>query len=957
MLSIRKILLLAGILTVAINLHAQFVDYGTDPFRYKWNIVRTDHYKVIYPQGNDSMAYRYARLLETAYPHVERTIGKSRKTTFPVILHPGNMRSNGMVAWAPRRMELITTPSSDLYAQSWDRQLVLHESRHIFQTNKTLRGIFTPLYFLLGEQVSGISAFGLAGWFLEGDAVATETALSNSGRGRLPEFNMIYRAQLISGEKFYNFDKWFLGSYKHYTGTKYALGYNMSAYARYRFGTDLWNKVTTRYVDRILMIPPFANAMKHHVGIGPGTLFKDTHSFLEKEWQAQDSIYQATALPIDYLTPETKEYTTYKYPQITADSSVISVKTCLSDINSLVMVKGGVEKRLTYLGSLSSRIILKNNRVYWTEYVPGLRWSHENYSVLKYYDLTNGKVKTITPRERYLAPAVAPSGKTVAVSEFTETGINQLILLNADTGKKIKSYDIPSNGFAKEITYGEENQVIIISIADNGINLLELNTETGNWKPLLAPTFVNITSPTWQNGKLIFESGLNGTNNIYYLDTRTAQPYQLTTSRFGAFTPTLSEDGKNLLFSDYYTRGYRLASQHLDSLTANPVDFTQPYRFTLAETLKEQEQFNLDTAQLKEIEFKPKRYYRALNLIKVHSWTPFYYDVSDLINLDFDDFSSVIKPGATLISQNSLNTAIAQAGWYYSKGYHHGKLSFTYAGWYPVIDLDVDYGGKAIDILWNEDKSSLVGRKTGRNQAEVEAHIYVPFNLTSNHYTRGIQPAITYYYTNDRYQQQHSGKLRNFQYILPEVRIYNYRRMSHRDILPKWGYQLRLQHLSTLFNSENYGKLYAARLTTYSPGIFANNGVMLRFGYQYQSVDDKALYVPKQLLNEPRGYNYAVATRQQVELKADYSFSIFCPDLSIGPIAYIQRLRSNIFYDATFNQTHKGMSWKTYNSYGIDFIIDWKAIQSDFPIATGIRVIKPVLYDKLKTDLLFSITF
>ena len=114
-------------IVISVVANAQFVDYGTDPAGYKWYYVNTDHYKIIYPQGNDSTAYRYASFLETAFYPQQKTIGASKIKRFPVILHPGNMLSNGMVAWAPRRMEMVTTPGPDLYAHSWDRQLAIHE--------------------------------------------------------------------------------------------------------------------------------------------------------------------------------------------------------------------------------------------------------------------------------------------------------------------------------------------------------------------------------------------------------------------------------------------------------------------------------------------------------------------------------------------------------------------------------------------------------------------------------------------------------------------------------------------------------------------------------------------------------------------------------------------------------------------------------------------------------------
>lgn len=954
----RQTLLLL-VLFVSLTSNAQFVDYGTDPAGYKWNYVNTDHYKIIYPQGSDSTAYRYASFLETAFYPQQKTIGASKIRRFPVILHPGNMLSNGMVAWAPRRMEMITTPGSDLYAQSWDRQLAIHESRHVMQTTKLMSGIFNPLYYLVGEQAQGVAALFMPKWFFEGDAVATETGLSHSGRGRLPEFNMIYRAQMASG-KFYSFDKWSLGSHKDYTGSYYALGYNLVSYARYKYGADVWDKISSRYVRRIFSIPPFANSVKYYTGLTPQGLFDETYTYLAKEWGRQEAFYQRWHVPVTYHSPENNHYTSYKDPQSLNDSTILAVKSGLKDINSLVMLRGGQEKRLAYLGNINSGITLKKDKVYWSEYVPGLRWTHKNYSVIKYYDLKTKKINTLTPRQRYLNPEVSSVGGRIAASSVSTDGRNNLVLVNAFTGKETNSYPTPGNAFVKEITFTNWNTIVANLVTDNGIKMYELSPVTGKWEAFMPQTWVNITSPAWKGGKLYFESGYNGTNNIYSYDPVHSRYERITAAQFGAFMPEISVSGKRLIFSDYQANGYRVASIAVDSLKKEVVSFNEPYRFTLAENLTKQENFQMDTVPVKDIHFMPKRYYKASHLFKIHSWAPFYYDVMDVVNLQSDDFTSIVKPGATIISQNALNTAVTQLGWYYREGYHHGKLAFSYMGWYPVIDLSVDYGGKAFTINWeknDEGKNVARGYYTDRNLIEAEARIYVPFNLTRNHYIRGIQPSVTYYFTNNKYQQFESGKLSNFQYLLSELRFYNYRKMAKRDILPKWGYQLRLQHLYTPFNTENYGSLYAARLTTYLPGLIGNNGLMLRLSYQYQDMDHKKLYVPKQLINEPRGYNYISSTRQQATLQGDYSFNLLYPDISLGPVAYIQRIRANVFYDISYNQVHKNSGWDHRSSFGGDLIFDWNALQSDFPIMTGIRVSKPIDYGKLQTEMLFSISF
>ncbi|MDR0431522.1 MAG: hypothetical protein LBH58_13770 [Tannerellaceae bacterium] len=955
-MSATKYILILACLFTFVHARAQFVNHGSDPARYKWNIVKLPHYNLVYPRGIDSMAYKYALYLENVYPHIRKTIGEPVNVKFPVVLHPGNMSSNGLVSWAPRRMELITTPSSRQEAQRWDKHLVVHESRHVFQTGKVMHGMFKPLYYLIGEQAAGVAAFFLPTWFLEGDAVGIETGLSNAGRGRLPEFHMTYRAQMLDGDNFFSFDKWYLGSYKDYTGDFYSLGYHLTSFARYKYGSDIWDKTTSRYVTHFFHIPMFSNAFKHYSGVNIDNLYKQTFSFLKDEWERQDTGF----ITPRHLSRPVKKFTSYRYPQALNDSTIIAVKSGIQDINALVAITNGKEEHLRYLGNINSRLILNNGRVYWTEIVSGLRWAQENFSVLKYYDFISKRIVTVTPGRRYLSPSINSTGRIAAVSRFTMEGKAQIVLLDTENGNEIDCFNVPDHAFAKELTFAGDDTVIAIAVNDSGIELLQLNIENRQWSELLQTTSANITSPVWREGKLYFESGLNGTNNIYYLDLSDSQTYRLASSRFGAFNPAFSTDGRQLLFSDYQLKGYRAASLPIDSIPVEKADFSRPHRFTFAETLARQEQFNIDSAELDPVAFNPEPYRKGLHTFKIHSWAPFYYDVTEAMNTGADDLSTIVKPGAMILTQNTLNTAIGQAGWYYRKGYHHGKLTFSYMGWFPVINLDADYGGKSFAISWGkneEGRDVAKSRDTNHNLLEAKAQIYLPFNLTRNHYTRGVQPSVSYYFTNNKYQQYSSRKFSNFQYLLSEVLFYNYRRLAVRDILPRWGYQLRLQYMNTPFNTENYGSLYTARLTTYWPGLIRNHALMLRLGYQYQYLDNKALYIPKRLLETPRGYNYLYQTHQQIAFKADYAFSIVSPDISIGQLMYIRRFRTNLFYDLSKNQAGKNSNWNTQSSFGADFIFDWNVLRMSFPLTTGVRLIQPIDYGRFQTEMLFSISF
>ncbi len=955
----RHLLLTLVLFLCAYPVYAQFLDYGTDPARLSWKYVSTDHYKIIYPAGNDSLAQRYTTLLENAYPFVGKTLNQSIRSRYPVILHSGNMLSNGMVAWAPKRMELVTTPSSSLYAQDWSRQLVLHESRHVFQMNRFMQGIFRPLYYIAGEQVSGLAAFAVPKWFFEGDAVTTETALSGSGRGRLPEFNLYYRTQLLTDD-FYSFDKWFMGSYKDYTGNFYALGYDMTAYARYAYGADIWDKVTDRYTRRILHLPPFSKALKKFTGLkNTSALFDETFAFLRTEWEEQDRVNRPFT-PVDYISkPVSKGYNSYQYARIINDSTVIALRTALDDLSALVLLTREGEKRLTYITNSNSPLQYAAGRVYWSEYVSGLRWTHENHSVVRYYDLLTGKVQTLTPRQRYLAPAVNRDGSQLVVSEPAFNGENRIVLIGASSGEVIKTYPVRNNAFVKELAYGND-RIYAIVVEDGGMGVLSFDLLTEEWEEILDAGRLNLSSISWHDNKLYLETGWTGINNIYSLNPDNGDLVRLTSARFGAFMPDVS--GDKMAYSDYQPHGHRVTVVPVDSLCHQPVEMEDGYTFRLAEAVAAQELVNLDTVTLKPVPFVPRSYRKAAHLFNFHSWAPFYYDVTDAVNLNTDDFTTIVKPGVMVLSQNPLNTAITQLGYYYRKGEHHGMASFIYKGWYPVFDITVDYGGKAFDMGWvkdetDENREYTAGYYTGRNRVEIEARAYVPFNLTRGHYTHGIQPIVSYFFTNDRYQQYRSRSFSNFQYLLAELRYYRYRKMSLRDILPRWGYQLRLQYMTTPMNKDNYGDLYVARLTTYWPGLFRNHSLMLRGGYQYQSLDDKALYVPKRLLDTPRGYSYNYRSYQQFAFKADYAFSLFCPDWSLGSWAYIQRVRTNLFYDLSRTQANKSSDWTSQSSFGADLIADWNIFRLNYPISLGIRVISPIDYGNVQVEGLFSVSF
>ncbi|NJM16755.1 MAG: hypothetical protein HC896_16525, partial [Bacteroidales bacterium] len=135
--------------------------------------------------------------------------------------------SNGFSALAPWRIELYSCPPPDNIPQDWQRHLLVHELRHSVQLNHLNQGLTRVNRFLFGEAGWGISAAGLPLWYLEGDAVYTETNLLGTGRGSTASFLKGFKAITLEPPGPYTYQKAYFGSFKDFVPDHYQLGYYM----------------------------------------------------------------------------------------------------------------------------------------------------------------------------------------------------------------------------------------------------------------------------------------------------------------------------------------------------------------------------------------------------------------------------------------------------------------------------------------------------------------------------------------------------------------------------------------------------------------------------------------------------------------------------------------------------------------------------------------------------------
>ena len=194
------------LLTATLKSAAQFYSLGDDPGRLKWYSIETQGYRLIYPDGLDSLARVYGRLLEQYRMPVSYSAGyvpgEMGAGKFPVVIHPYNAMSNGSVALAPSRMDIFSSPeASGAEAMPWEQMLAIHESRHVAQVQFGMSHVFRPFYRIFGEMFPGaMSGLYPCKWMMEGDAVIAETALTDAGRGRSADFLNYFMAAFDSAD-------------------------------------------------------------------------------------------------------------------------------------------------------------------------------------------------------------------------------------------------------------------------------------------------------------------------------------------------------------------------------------------------------------------------------------------------------------------------------------------------------------------------------------------------------------------------------------------------------------------------------------------------------------------------------------------------------------------------------------------------------------------------------------
>ncbi len=628
-------------------LNAQFYVTGEPPASITWKRIETDHFKIVFPDGMYQHANRYANLLEY-YKKESDLMQEDKIRKMPVLIHSSSVISNGYVTWTPKRMEIVTTPPQDSYAQDWLSQLAIHEYRHVAQLHGLNKGFTRVLSFFTGQIAVGISSAMIPAWLYEGDAVYTETRLSNTGRGRMPGFEMPIRTLTIENSEPYSYDKAVFGSYKDFVPDHYHYGYQIVSYAQSRFGRDLWPKAFEYTGKNMYLISPLAVYLKSKYGISKSKLYNRAMDSIK--YLYNNSMEQITYTKYFNINERNNTaYTSYTLPHFIKGNKIVALKSSIDHLDKLVIIDTtGHEETIITTGLTWGNSLSASDRyVVWNESVRDPRWRRRDYSEIRILDLSTGKVRSLKKKTRYFSPDISANEKYIVSVETDPSDHNYLVLLDLVKGSVIKRIAVPENNALQMPRWISTNSIVAITVSEKGNKIVEINLGSEIWETILPYTWHQIAEPLRYNNYIMFRGTYSDIDNIFAVNVHTKRLFQVTSSRYGARHPAINKDSTILIYSDYTVKGFDIVEIPIDTSLWNPVETSQrPSGIWFDE--EDEVKVNELYLNVPEQQYETKPFRKTLNFFGFHSWLPFYTDFSDDLNIE----DLKISPGVMLFSQN-----------------------------------------------------------------------------------------------------------------------------------------------------------------------------------------------------------------------------------------------------------------------------------------------------------------
>jgi hypothetical protein len=138
----------------------------------------------------------------------------------------------------------------------------------------------------------------------------------------------------------------------------------------------------------------------------------------------------------------------------------------------------------------------------------------------------------------------------------------------------------------------------------------------------------------------------------------------------------------------------------------------------------------------------------------------------------------------------------------------------------------------------------------------------------------------------------------------------------------------------------------------YFPGIFKHHSLQVGGSYEMQDADN---YKFEREVLFSRGYD-EVFHKDYYKFSVDYKLPLFYPDVNVLKLAYIQRVRTGVFYD--YGLGRDGGVDTNYRSTGTEINFDFKPFGITMVnISAGLRTAYRIDEDDVVNEFIFEMGY
>lgn len=922
------------------NAHSQILDdmpLSQSSSSITWSTISNDSVKLIYPDYLKNKSIYLANLVDHYSKYVGTTYGIQKPAQFTLVLRPEMASPNGFVTLGPRRSEWFSSTSfTDFVGSSeWYQTLAIHEYRHVQQFDHYKQNAVKGVSYFFGDIGEQFLVFtGLQSWYMEGDAVWSETKYTDAGRGRSPIFMARLKA-LVLGKEIPTYDEFVNGSYNNALVNQYVYGYVLISNATKKFGDDFWRKVT----EDVSNYPhPFKlySAFRTHSGQEFMDFYNETMNDLKTQWSKDD-------VP---NIPE-EEYRENMFPYKSGDS-LYSLHYDLDSYWTLYKETNGKKEKITELpfSKELNQIHMKAGKAVYSQFLPDSRYAYKGSSDLFILDINTGKKTKITHGERLYSPRFNKNASKIFATDFTLTHEWNLSIFDIK-GNKLKSLNLKDYNVSELYPINDNEVFAILADSSGHKSVNRVNFINGEVKTLLPASRNNIYSLSADDSENVyFHAQHMGMVNIFRVE-KNGSVAQCTDSKISATTPFI--DGKTLYYSNQDLNGSKIETTSLDNckvvdanslINFNYLGKSPSDNYNNFPVQSFDEQKSLYTANANT--YTPESYgHLDKRLLIPHSWG-FLGGRGFALSAKSDNYLSTMGLSAQLGSDAEENT-------------NYSEFNFDIKKFYPLFRLSAGAKDREVEVLNSNDTLKWKEKNAGISMIIPDIYSLGLFNFVN-----AIKVQANY---SDVSRINAPTFSSNGQYFYLTGAEYNgsiTKSPTARSITFPWelSYMAKYDdaHNPASESSSTHRFYHQAQLRT--PGIFDHNGLKLGFNQEKQKTASN-LYRFMAADTSPtgyvfsRGYDYE-SVSEYTKLSANYTFPIAYPDLNLSGYYYLKRIIGNGFYDTTSLETPA--LDLTYNSFGAEIELESKIFRI-LPINIGLRYINKTTTKQQLGEVFTSLVF